>query len=183
MKTKIVLAILLAPVSAWAGGLKHAESWELNRDGAWVVNFLILFSGLFYLVKRFILPELKKRSEEIAKNLEDTEKARMDAMKNLSELEQKLRKFEEDAEQMKQDAIAEGAKIKNEIVEEAKAQSRRIVEKAKAEIEAEALRAKMELKSATAELAVKVARDILTENIKASDQPVIVKEYIERLKG
>jgi len=184
VKKLLITAILLLPSSAYAGeGIARAEEWVLRRDGAWIVNFLILFAGLYWIANRFVLPALKERTSQIAKDLEDSEKARMEAMKRLSDLEAKVRKFEGETDQMHQDAKNEGAKIKNQLVEDAKEQAGRILDKAKSEIESETLKATNRLRRETVEFAVKVAEELITSKINDGDHKVIVSDYLEKVKG
>jgi len=170
---------MLMPTAAWAGeGLKHAEEWVLKRDGAWIVNFAILFAGLYWIVKRFILPALKERSESIAKTLADADKAKKEAMRMLSELEFKLDRLEEKKTEMRSDSLAEGAKIKEELIKEAEEVSRRILDKAKTEIDNETRKAKQGIQKEIVELAVTITEKILSEKVREADQRKVISEYL-----
>ena len=183
-RAALVLAIILVPTAAFAaGGLQHAEEFVLKRDGAWIVNALILFGGLYWLIKRFGIPALQTRSEDIAATLDDAEKAKNEAMKKLAELESKLKDFEEESRRMKNDAAAEGELIKREIIDEAKAQAERILHKAKQEIEAEKHRATNRLRKETAELAVKLATESIQKGFGADDQKKVVADYLSNVEG
>jgi F-type H+-transporting ATPase subunit b len=180
-----VLAVLALPVAAVAsegGGLAHATEWVTWRDGGRIFNFLILFAGIFWLIKRVIIPALKERSEKISSSLEEAEKARMNAMKKLSDLEYKIRQFEKESAAMRMDSKKEGEKIKEQVIEEANAIAARILEKARTEIANESLKTRDRLRRETAALSIKLAADILEKDLRETDQKVIVDDYMGRLK-
>ncbi len=177
----VFLSVFIIPAAAHAGGLKHAESWELGRDGAWIFNFLILFAGLYWIVRRFIIPALTQRTKDISERLEQAEKLRMETMKNLADIEYKTRAFEKESAAMREEAIEEGKKIKEQVVQEAQNSAARIVEKAHAEIERETLKAMDSLKKETAELAVKLASEIIAENVGKEDHERSIEEYIDKV--
>jgi len=170
---------MLMPTAAWAGeGLKHAEEWVLRRDGAWIINFAILFAGLYWVAKRFIIPALQERSDSIVKTLADAEESKKEAMRMLSELEFKLDRLEDKKTEMRRDSLAEGVKIKEELIKEAEAISRRILDKARTEIENETRKAKQGIQKEIVELAVTITEKILSEKIREADQRKVISEYL-----
>lgn len=176
-----VLLFIALQGTARAGGLHHAEEWVFWRDGGWIFNFLILFAGLYWIVRRLVIPALDKRRELIAKELEYAEKARTQAMKKLAELENKTRMFEEEAVRIREETISEGEKIKEQIISEAAVIADRIVGKAKEEIEMETQMAKNRLRSETVELSMKLALKLLEENMGQADHKIAVGKYLARV--
>ena len=175
----LLVAFALVPGEALAsGGLQHAEEWVLRRDGAWIFNFLLLFAGLYWIFIRFIIPALQQRSVEIQDTLTETERVKDAASRSLDEIEKKAEKFESESISMKNDAMAEGEKIRQAIIAEAKEQSKRILQKAKSEIEAEAQLAKRRLRDSTIELAMDLAEKSLAKSVGKKDHEEIVKVYL-----
>jgi len=181
-KVAVFLFIALPGAAHAAEGLPHATEWVLWRDGGWILNFLILFAGLYWIVRRLAIPALDKRRELIAKELEDAEKARTEAMKKLAELEDKTRRFEKDTVRVREETISEGEKIKERIITEAGIIADRIVEKAKEEIEMETHEAKSRLRNETVELSMKLALRLLEKNMGRADHKVIVEDYPGRVR-
>lgn len=186
--TRIAALLTLAiPAAAFAseggGGLAHATEWVTWRDGGRIFNFLILFSAIFWLIRRFMIPALKERTRQISDSLEEAEKARMDAMKKLSDLEYKIKKLEQESAAMRSDAEREGGKIAEQMIAEAKQSAARILEKAKAEIENETVKAKDRLKRETAELSIRLARELLEKELRETDHKLIVDGYMGKLKN
>lgn len=175
--------LIALPGAAYAEGLHHATEWVLWRDGGWILNFLILFAGLYWIVRRLIIPALDKRGELIAKELEYAEKTRTEAMKKLAELENKTRMFEKETVRIRAETVSEGEKIKEQIIVEAGIIADRIVGKAKEEIEMETQMAKTRLRGETVELSMKLALKVIEENMGQADHKVVVENYLGRVRG
>ncbi|MBI3581100.1 MAG: F0F1 ATP synthase subunit B [Nitrospinae bacterium] len=175
----LVMLVVAAPCLAGAEeGIQHGEKFEMRRDGAFILNFLVLLSGAVWVVYRFLLPLLKTRTEEIAATMEQTENARREAESRLAELEEKMREFEVQSAKIKKDAVDEGEQIKAKIIKEATAVAAGIIEKAKLEIDSEALKAQNRLRKEAVELSTGLAAEILSRNFNENDQRNSVKDYI-----
>jgi len=178
----LVLALPLAAAASEGGGIAHATEWVTWRDGGRIINFLILFVPILWLIKRFIIPALTERSKNISVSLEEAEKNRIEAMKKLSDLEYKIRQFDQETAAMRRDAETEGEKIRDQIIAEAKDIAARIIDQAKMEMQNETLKAKDRLRRETAELSVKLATQILEKDLRETDHKLIVDDYLGRLK-
>jgi F-type H+-transporting ATPase subunit b len=175
-----LLYMLLAPAMAFAEeGLHHGEAFELRRDGALIANFLVLLAGLLWLLFRFLIPMLKKRSEELAATMEQSENARKEALAKLAELEVKMKEFDVQSARIKKEATEQGEQIKAKIIADATAVAARIIEKAKDEIDNEAGKAQEKLRKEAVDLAAELASGLLVKNFNESDHRNSVKEYIK----
>ena len=181
-KLLLTLTFALCAGTAWAGeGILHATEWVTWRDGGRIVNFLVLFAGVYWIIKRVAVPFFKNRTEEIAKQLEEAEAARMDAQKKLGDLEYRIHQFERESEKLREEAAAESARIKQQIIDDANHVAERIVGKAKAEIESETHKAELRLRKETVELAIKLATGTLNEKLETKDHHSIVEQYAKSL--
>ncbi|MFQ5431970.1 MAG: F0F1 ATP synthase subunit B [Nitrospinota bacterium] len=178
----LILALPVAAAASEGGGLPHATEWVTWRDGGRIFNFIIFFAPFVWLIKRFVIPALKERSKNIAASLETAEKNRIEAMKKLSDLEYKIRQFDQETGAMRSDAEKEGEKIRDQIIAEAKEVAARIIDQAKMEMQNETLKARDRLRRETAELSVKLAAQILEKDLRETDHKLIVDDYLGRLK-
>lgn len=179
----LLLAIVLVPGEALAsGGIQHAEEWVLRRDGAWIVNFLILFAGLYWIFKQYIIPALKHRSVELQNTLTESGDLKQRASDALEQIEEQLGKFETESLRMKNEAIADGEILRDKLIAEAKEQSKRILLKAKGEIDGEIMAAKKRLRIETVGLAMEMARNTLAKQVGKKDHAEIVKTYLGSVK-
>ncbi len=176
-------ALLLSAAPAFAAGLAHAEHFELRRDGAWIVNFILLLSGLLWIIFRFVVPALRKRTEQLQAEMDGSERARKEAIRRLADMEDKLKEFEAESARIRQDALEEGEKLKRQLIAEAEHAARRLMEKAHAEIESETIKARGRLKKETVEMAVAMAADMLAKNVTEKDHHAVVKQYVETVGG
>ena len=178
----IMLALPVAAAASEGGGLSHATEWVTWRDGGRIVNFLILLAPIVYLIKRFLIPALTERSRSIAADLEEAEKNRIEAMKKLSDLEYKIRQFDQETAAMRVDAEKEGEKIRDQMIAEAKEVAARIIDQAKMEMQNETLKAKDRLRRESAALSIKLATEILEKDLRETDHKLIVDDYMGKLK-
>ena len=176
------MALPAAAAASEGGGLAHATEWVTWRDGGRIVNFLILLAPIVWLIKRFMIPALNERSKSIGVSLEEAEKNRIEAMKQLSDLEYKVRQFDQETAALRVDAEKEGEKIRDQMIAEAKEVAARIIDQAKMEMQNETLKAKDRLRRESAELSVKLATEILEKDLRETDHKLIVDDYMGKLK-
>jgi len=145
------------------------------------VNFLVLFGGLAFLLRKPLSAMLAKRSADIRETLRLAEASRSDAAKKreesaarLSGLDEELRRMmttAEDAARREQERIAGLA------AEEAR-RLRKFTEQAVAEQVRSSLR---ELKAHAAERATSLARTRILKKLTPEDQSALIDRSIERL--
>jgi F-type H+-transporting ATPase subunit b len=177
----ILFAGLNRPGVAWAEGLHHATEFVMRRDGAWIANFAILLSGILFLIFRFMLPALRKRTEDLAEAMDVAAKAKREAEARMDELDAKMRAFEQEAQRVQAEAREQGEALKAKIIAEAVAAAKRILDKAQSEIESETMKAATRLKKETVAMAMEMASGALAKNFNETDQRNAVKEYLQRV--
>ncbi|PLX27812.1 ATP synthase F0 subunit B [Candidatus Parcubacteria bacterium] len=96
---------------------------ELGLFLAQIVNFAIVFSVLYYFVIRPIMKVMGERTQKIE-----------DSLKHAKEVEEKLKKTEEDYDKKIAEAHKEATRIINEATEKAQEKKEKMIKKAKDEI-------------------------------------------------
>ncbi len=178
----LLLIALLVPVAAYAGGgLHHSTEFVMKRDGAWIVNFLILFSGLAWVTVRFILPALQKRSEDLAAAMARAEAAKDEATARLAELKTRMQEFQAESAMIQKEAQEQAEKLRAQIIADATAAAKRIVDKAHAEIASETVRAQTRLRRESASIAMEMATGLLSKSFNESDHRSSVGEYLKKV--
>jgi F-type H+-transporting ATPase subunit b len=176
----IITFSLLAVSPAYAEeGLHHGTEFVLKRDGALIANFLVLLAGLLWLVFRFLIPALKKRTEDLAASMEQSETARKEAQAKLAELESKMKEFDAQSAKLRSEAVEQGELIKKKIIDDANSVAARIIEKAKSEIDNEAGKAQERLRKEAVDLAAELAEGLLKKNFGEADHRNAVKDYVK----
>ncbi len=147
-----------------------------------IVNFAILAVVVIVVWKKFIGKMLNKRGEDIKKALDDAKAAKEAAEKKSAEYSSKLSMLESRIAQMQQEFEAEGEADRKKILAEAEAAAVKIKEQAKLTAGQEVKKAKAEIRAEVAHLAVRMAEEILSKELKPEDQEKLVKGYLDNLR-
>jgi F-type H+-transporting ATPase subunit b len=165
-----------------AGGGGHADSGALLKDFFWrTLNFVIMAGILIYFVTKPVKNALKGRSETIASDLEEAQKARDEAEAKFAEYDEKLNKAEAEIEQIAADLKKEGEIERDKIIAAAKEQAEKIKQEAEKSAAFEVARARAELQQEAARLAVELAEGLLKKNVNDKDQNNMVDEYMKKV--
>ncbi|MGZ5399173.1 MAG: F0F1 ATP synthase subunit B [Nocardioides sp.] len=137
----------------------------------WVefVLALVVFGILFFLLKRFVIPNFEKtfadRTQAIEGGLASAETKQAEADARLAELEKQLGDARHEAARIREEAREQGAAIVSEMREQAQTESTRIVEHGKTQIEAERQQAVASLRAEVGSLATSLAGRIVGESL------------------
>jgi len=173
----LIIMVSLA-VAAEHGGGDGRRIWDM----IWrIINFAILVVILYKLLADRVRKYFSERRTEIAQLLEDVDKAKRDTDSRHAEYEEKLKDVEKDIQEIRQMLLGEIEKEKARIIEEGKRTSERLIEQAKDTAQQEIQKAKTGLKEAVADMACKLAADIIEEKITADDQKRIIEEYLDKV--
>lgn len=160
----------------------------LGLDGVKIalhmLNFLLLMGGLTFLLYKPVLKFINNRQQTIKKQIEDNAAAKKEAEEMLSEYQQKILNAEKEIDKIHADALKTMAAERESIISDAKLKAEEIYNKAKAERDYERDNAIKNLQNEVADVAVKLAENILDreiskeENLKLIDESI--KEWIEQ---
>ncbi|MCL4503033.1 MAG: ATP synthase F0 subunit B [Deltaproteobacteria bacterium] len=162
------------------GGISPAKIYDFTWR---TVNFL-LFAGIlvYLLVKKVdVKGVFAKRSQAIAETLETLESKKAQAAAALKEMEARLAEVAKEREAIIKQYMAEGEIEKSKILDKANQVAARIKEMATLSIQQETLRATQELKKEVADMATKMAEDLIKEKATFADQQVLVEEYLKKV--
>ncbi len=155
-----------------------AEEGEEHGPLAFVwVEFvlaLVVFGILFFLLKKFVIPNFEKtfteRTTAIEGGLAAAETKQAEADAKLAELEQRLGEARHEAARIREEAREQGATIMAEMRDQAQTESTRILEHGKAQIEAERQQAVASLRAEVGSLATSLAGRIVGESLEDDDR-------------
>ena len=162
------------------GGISPAKVTDLILR---TVNFVVFAGILFYLLAKKVKVKdiFASRSQEIAKTLDDLQAEKDAAAKALADMEAKLAAVAEEREKIIQQYVAEGQLEKAKILEKAELVAARIKDLATLTISQETKKAAQELKQEVADMATKLAEDLLKEKLTYTDQQQLVEEYLKKV--
>jgi F-type H+-transporting ATPase subunit b len=180
-KKQALIVLLLVPLFlfmvAEEGGLSSGKGEFLGK----VINFVVLFGGLGYLLHKPLRNYFRKRSEGIEKAITEAHEARLDAERKLQEAKKKLATLEAEVSRIIKDGENEGLRDKERIKALTEKEVDRIKMFAQQEIEAQLRAGKQELKEYAAEVATALAEARLKEKITSQDHAKLIDKSIEKL--
>lgn len=151
--------------------------------GAQVINFLVIFFVLQKLLYKPILSMLEKRKREIAEGIELTAKMREADEKLKASHEKALVKAREDALAIIEDAKKQAKETEKELVLDAHTQAGAIIARAKAEAEETKKAAKEAISREAVDLAVVMAKRVLSSIMGAKEQHALIAKRVRDLES
>ncbi len=149
--------------------------------GLHILNVLILFVVMRFLIYKPVLKFMKNRENSFANKVDE-----------MDERDKELIQQKEAYEQMMANAHNEAAAIitrsndmardhAREIVDNAKEHARTFVLRAKREIEAEKVQVRQDMRTEIAEMSIQIAEKVLAREISLDDNRKIIDEFFERV--
>jgi F-type H+-transporting ATPase subunit b len=147
-----------------------------------IINFVLLFGGLFLLLRKPLAGMLAKRTQDVARNLDEARQARREAEARLTEAKAKVAALESELQRTREKAEEDGRREKDRIRELAGQEAERLRSLAKLEVEAHLKAGVRDLKAYAAELAAQLAEERLKARLTAADQAGLIDKSIAKLK-
>lgn len=148
-----------------------------------IVNFLILFAALYFLLWKRVLKMLEERKQRIAQGLADAEQARKERERAEAEYQERIRRAEQEREEILAKAAREGEQVREEILAEARAEAERIIAEARAEAERDRQEMLAELRGQVASLAIAVSNKIIGETLDERRQRRLIDEFFSGIRA
>jgi F-type H+-transporting ATPase subunit b len=169
---------------AHEGHESHHYSKAQFLDLLWrAINFFLFAAIIYKFAAKPVRNALSQREEKISNTLGGLEKDKQLARQKFLEYEAKLAQLDKEKEKIIEEFIALGEVEKQKIIEQANKMAEQIKEGAKRAAAQEAKMSKDELKVEVADMATKMAKEIIKENFKPADQNKIVEEYLAKMGG
>lgn len=169
----------------------HGEAAEGHGDangGGWnkedtyrVMNFTVLFVGLFLLLRKPLSKALNSRIEGIQSQLAELETQKKAAEAELAGYNEKLAMLDKEAEKIVADYIKQGEDARDRILKEAESAAEKLEAQAQKNIDNEIVKAKQQLQQEVIAKALTKAEDLIKSKITADDQNRLVDEYLEKV--
>lgn len=180
-KRIILLILLLIPFFIFMTAEHEEHSSHLKDFLGKTLNFLILFGGLAFILRKPLRNFLEKRSKEIENSLEEAENAKKEAELKLKEADSRLAGLNDEIEKIKKESEIDGRGRKKEITQFTHQEAEKMRNFAKQEIEMLVLTGIQELKEHTAELAISLAEERIRKRLTSEDMAILIDKSIVRL--
>lgn len=147
-----------------------------------VINFLLLFGGLVYLLRKPLGKFLQGRADSLRDFMREAKDSRRGAELKLKEVESHLDKLDEEINKIRQTAKDEGTDLHKRIVQETNKEADRLRNLARQEIERLTQAGILEIREHMAALATDLARRNILGRITGEYQSSLIDRSIERLE-
>jgi len=177
----IAASLLVASPALAAEEGGHGPSvWLL---GLQILNGVILVAILIRFTRQPLRNFMAQRRHEIQTSIQEAE-ARVDAAETeLARWRGRLEDIEEEAAEILRATEEQAEAERRRSLERAEANAQRIADEARKVADQEIERARIELRNEAAELATRLAADLVQRNLTSEDHRHLVEDVIERLGG
>jgi F-type H+-transporting ATPase subunit b len=145
----------------------------------------VAFAIAFYVLTRFAFPALRKtiegREHKIQSDLEEAEKSRHVADRELEEYRKQLAEARSEANKIIEEARQQAEQVRKDIVARAEGEANQIVARAQEQLQAERNRTVTELQSTISNLSLELAGKVVGRSIDPESQRDLVDAYIKEV--
>lgn len=180
----VVVAVVLAPAVLLAA----EEGGEPGAGDPWMnlilkfVNFGVLAGGLYFILRKTVAQGLVDRQETVRRALQEAREAKEAAEAKYREYQEKVARLDEEVRAIHEDFRAEGERQRDRIIREAQSAAEGIRLQAEAAGANEVKRARDGLRAEVAEMAVKLAEELLAGAYTPEDQKKAVEQTISNFE-
>lgn len=147
---------------------------------------LATFAGLLLLLSRFAFKPLRhlldQREKGIREAIDEAKEARDEAQAVLEQHQEQLKEARNEARRIVDEGNKMVASKQREAEERAQEQADQLIERARGEIERETRKGLDDLKSTLASLSIRIAHQVIRENLDEARHEELADQFIERLK-
>lgn len=148
---------------------------------ATLLNLLILFLILKFLLFKRVNAVIEDRQKEIAQSFEEADETKLRAKALENEYSERLGQAKEESAAIVRDSTRKAQERSDKIIDDANNEARQIIDRAHNEIEREKKRAVNSVKNEISDIAFDVAQTLVEKEISRSDNERLIDEFIDGL--
>jgi F-type H+-transporting ATPase subunit b len=175
------LAVYALPLQAESGD--DNGNPLLEASPGLMIWTLVIFGITLFILRRYVFgpvgQAIEKRRADIARSIEEAERARDEAAALLEDYRTRLAEARREADSLREQGRKEGERQAQEILAQAQAQRERILADAEAQIAAEARSAASGLRDQVAVLVLLAAEKVSRRSLSDDDHRRLIEEAIE----
>ncbi|MGB9553507.1 MAG: hypothetical protein ACPL7L_03935 [bacterium] len=146
------------------------------------INLAIFVAVIYKIGAKKIAEFFSNHRQKIIAIKEEAEKTETEALKAFESWEERIRKAEEDINQIIEAALLESKRLKEEILSEAQREAIVIVEQAETSIAEEIRNVKRMLGKELVLIATQKAEEQIKERINSKHQEMLVNEFLQKIE-
>lgn len=172
----VVLLPALAIASEEAGGHESKVLWH-------TINLVLVLGILGYFARTPIRTYMAERRQNIEAGIEAARRQLAEAERQLAECNERIATLDHEVEEIRRTVRAQAESERDRLLADARVAADRIRRDANTAVEQESRRARDELRNEAAEMAVRLAADLLKRQVTDSDRARLVDEFVERVEA
>jgi len=145
----------------------------------------IAFVLLFFLLRRFAYPTIKKgmddRAEKIRTSIDEAEQARTDAHRILEEYQSQLADARSESARIIEEARQAADRLRQDLKRQAETEVGELRARSQEDIQAQVQRAMADLQSRVAELAIELAEKVVERSLDRETNMQLIENYINQV--
>lgn len=148
---------------------------------AQIISFLVLLFLMRAFVWKKFLKLLDDRKARIISERKETDDARLEVTKVMSEYERRIGAIEVTAKARIEEAVAEGDRIAKEIIDKARLEAEKAGIESREMIEAELKKAREDLKKEIVDITIAIAEKVIMERLTEADDRRLVEDFLNKV--
>jgi F-type H+-transporting ATPase subunit b len=147
-----------------------------------ILTFLVLVALLARFAWRPLLAALERRQAEIAKSLEDAQRAKQELERLQRESAQIIASARSEAEAIISRSRSDAEQLREDIKQKSRVEAAAIVKNAERQIQLETSRALQQIRHEAVDLSVTIASKILRRNVSKEDNEGLIEETLKQVE-
>lgn len=152
--------------------------WDL---GTQLFNTFLIVIVMYFVLHKPVSQMLEKRKQNIAKNIDEANTQKADAIELKANYEEKLVNIEAEAAEILKEARAKALAREEQIIAAARSEAQEIKAKAESDIKLEEERVKDEIKTQMINVSTLMASKLVALSLDEAKQKAIIDEVIEEM--
>ena len=147
-----------------------------------ILTFLVLVVLLARFAWRPLLAALERRQAEIARSIEDAQRAKQELERLQRESAQIIASARSEAEAIVSRSRSDAEHLREDIKQKSRAEAAAIVKNAERQIQLETARALQQIRHEAVDLSVNIASKILRRNVSKEDNEGLIEETLRQVE-
>ena len=147
-----------------------------------ILTFLVLVVLLARFAWRPLLAALERRQAEIARSIEDAQRAKQELERLQRESAQIIASARSEAEAIVSRSRSDAEQLREDIKQKSRAEAAAIVKNAERQIQLETARALQQIRHEAVDLSVNIASKILRRNVSKEDNEGLIEETLRQVE-
>jgi len=146
-----------------------------------VINFIVLFGGLFLILRKPVKNYLNERSRNVGLSIKEAVETKEQSEKKLKSVLGRLNELSDEVKKIKDEAEMEGNKQKESIIKSARQEAKRLKDLTSQEIDSLYSSGLKEVRAYAAEKAIEAASKRIKQRMTSKLQSDMIDRSIKRL--